>query len=70
MTVQTLIDYAYPTMMTEASLKKLHNRMLEDDFDAAIEAGIQAATDLKIAINAIKHMKETRYALREQTETV
>ena len=66
MTTQRVIDYAYPTMMAEAHLKKLHNMILEDDYDAAIEAGVQAATDLKIAINAIKHMKEQRHALREQ----
>ena len=66
MTEQPLIDYAYPAMMTETALKKLHNMMLKDDYDAAIEAGVQAATDLKIAINAIKYMKEQRHALREQ----
>ena len=53
--------------MTQRSLKKLHNMILEDDYDAAIEAGVQAATDLKIAINAIKPMKEKQHALREQT---
>jgi len=66
MTIQRVIDYAYPTMMAEASMKKLHNMMLEDNYDGAVEAGIQAIADIKLAINAIKHMKEERHALREQ----
>lgn len=67
MTIQRVIDYAYPTMMAEAHLKKLHNMMLDNDFDGAVEAGIQTLADVKLAINAIKHMKEQQYALREQT---
>jgi len=61
-----LIDYAYHAMMAETALKKLHNKLLDNDFDEAVEAGIQALADVKLTINAIKHMKEKRHALREQ----
>ena len=61
-----LIDYAYHAMMAEMALKKLHNTMLDNDFDGAVEAGIQTLADVKLAINAIKHMKEKQHALREQ----
>lgn len=61
-----LIDYAYHAMMAETALKNLHNKMLDDNFDEAIEAGIQTLADVKLTINAIKHMKEKRHALREQ----
>ena len=61
-----LIDYAYHAMMAEKALKKLHNMMLDNDFDEAVEAGIQTLADVKLAINAIKHMKEKQHALREQ----
>ena len=61
-----LIDYAYHAMMAETALKKLHNTMLDNDFDGAVEAGIQTHADVKLAINAIKHMKEKQHALREQ----
>lgn len=61
-----LIDYAYHAMMAETALKKLHNTMLNNDFDGAVEAGIQTLADVKLAINAIKHMKEKQHALREQ----
>lgn len=65
-----MIDYAYPTMMAENALAKLHNLMLEKKYDEAIEAGIEALVETKLAVNAIKHMKEQSDALRKQTETL
>lgn len=51
-------DYAYPTMMAERALKDLHNAMLENRYDDAIMAGLNAVTDVRMAILAIKDMKE------------
>lgn len=55
---QQMVDYAYPCMMAEKALKRLHDAMLEKDYDAAIEAGLQAAAEVKLTLNAIKDMKE------------
>lgn len=65
-----MIDYSYPAMMAERAMKDLHNAALEGDFDAAIEHGLNALTEVRLTINALKHMKEQRDALRQQTETV
>lgn len=65
-----MIDYAHPTMMAENALAKLHHMMLERNYEGAIEAGMTALVETKMAINAVKHMKEQSDALRKQAETV
>jgi hypothetical protein len=57
---EALIDYAHPTMMAEKALKELHNAMLRREFGAAIEHGMTALVEVKMAINAIKHTIETQ----------
>lgn len=51
-------DYAYPTMMAERALKDLHNAMLENRYDDALLYGLNAITDVRMAMLAIKEMKE------------
>lgn len=70
MSTDTLIDYAYPMMMTEKALKEAHNHMLNRNFDGAIEQLLVAITEARMTLNAAKHMKEQHNALRKQTETV
>ena len=53
-----MIDYAYPTMMAERSLKDLHNAMLENRHDDALMAALNAIVETRLAIAAIKDMKE------------
>lgn len=53
-----IVDYAHPCMMAEKYLKGLHEAMLRRDCDEAIEQGMKALVEMKIAINAIKHEKE------------
>ena len=65
-----MIDYAHPSMMAERALANLHKLMLERNYDEAIDAGIEALTETRMAINAIKHMKEQDNALRKQTASV
>lgn len=65
-----MIDYSYPAMMAERAMKDLHNAALENDFDAAIEHGLNALTEMRLTINALRDMKEQRDALRQQTQTV
>jgi hypothetical protein len=56
--MQTINDYAYPTMMAERSLKDLHNAMLENRYDDALLAALNAIVEVRIAITAIKDAKE------------
>lgn len=65
-----MIDYAKPAMSAEHALKELHWTAVENDFDAAIEHGMTALTEIRLTIQALKHMKEQRDALRQQAETV
>lgn len=55
---ELMIDYAYPCMMAEKALKELHNAMLENKYDDAIEAGLRALAETKMTLNAIHDMKE------------
>lgn len=65
-----MIDYAYPMMMTEKAIKEAHNRMLENDYDSAIEQMFVAMTEAKMTLNSIRHMKEQKDALRKQATTI
>lgn len=53
-----MIDYAYPTMMAERSLKDLHNAMLENRHDDALMAALNSIVEVRMAIAAIKDAKE------------
>lgn len=53
-----MIDYAYPTMMAEKSLKDLHNAMLENRHDDALMAALNAIVETRLAIASIKDAKE------------
>lgn len=55
-----IVDYAYPCMMAEAALKKLHNAMLERRYDDAIEAGMEAAAQARLTVIAIRHEQEQK----------
>ena len=59
-----MIDYAYPCMMAENALKKAHDAMLEQDYDAAINEAFIAIAESKLMINTIKDMKERQDAIR------
>tara|TARA_R110000822_G_scaffold36783_6_gene103365 strand:+ start:808 stop:990 length:183 start_codon:yes stop_codon:yes gene_type:complete len=59
-----MIDYAYPCMMAETALKNLHNAMLDGNFDSAISEALVALAETKLTVNAIRHMKEQKDALR------
>lgn len=45
-------------MMAEKSLRDLHNAMLENRHDDALLAGMNAIVEVRLAIAAIKDMKE------------
>jgi len=57
-----MIDYAFPTMMAERSLKDLHDAMLENRYDDALLAGLNAIAEVRLALVSIKDMAEKRNA--------
>ena len=68
---EMVLDYAYPCMKTEKSLKNLHNAAIENRFDDAIECGLIALAELKLTINALKEMKNVKSRLViQQSENI
>jgi hypothetical protein len=53
-----IVDYAYPCMMAEKALKELHQAMLNNDYDAALEHALTAMAEAKLTYNAIRAAKE------------
>ena len=60
---QLVLDYAYPCMKAEKSLKYLHQAAIENRFDDAIESGLLALAEIKLTINALKEMKHVKSRL-------
>lgn len=65
-----MIDYAHPAMSAERALKEMHWAAIENDLDTAMEQCLIALTETRMTLNALKHMKEQKDALRKQTQTV
>lgn len=55
-----IVDYAYPCMMAEKALKELHQAMLQNDMDTALEHALVAMAEAKLTYNAIRDMKEAQ----------
>lgn len=55
-----VVDYAYPCMMAEKALKELHQAMLRNEYDTALELALTAMAETKLAYNAIRHTKESQ----------
>lgn len=51
-------DYAYPTMMAEKALKKLHDAALRKEYEKAIEWALIAAVHCREANAALRAMLE------------
>lgn len=49
-----MLDYAHPTLMAEIHLKELHQAMLKNKPDEALQAGLQAIVEIRLALAAIK----------------
>lgn len=65
-----IIDYAFPCMNAERSLKEAHLAMLEKDYDKATQCTVEALIAASRMYDAIKYMKEQDHGLRQQTQTV
>lgn len=68
--VDPIIDYAHPCMMAENAMKQLHNAALDKDYSAAILFGITAITEMRLAVQNLKLMREQEDALRNKTTTI
>jgi hypothetical protein len=55
---EILVDYAYPAMMAERSLKDMHNAMLNRKFSEAYSHAQLALVEVKLTMNAIRHTIE------------
>lgn len=57
---ETLIDYAAPMMRIEKMLKDLHNLLLDNKFDEALELSPQITTEARMLHQTLQLMKEKR----------
>lgn len=55
-----LIDYAAPMMRLERLLKDLHNLLLDNKFDEAIELSPVITTEAKLLHNTLILMRENK----------
>lgn len=58
--IEPLIDYSYFYMTTKGAINNMHEAMLRNDYDKALEHLTLAQVELKMTYNAIQHMKEKR----------
>lgn len=56
--METIVDYAMPTMMAEKHLKELHYAALDKDYAKAREMALQAMADVRMAYQALRIMEE------------
>ena len=56
--VDTIIDYAMPTMKAERALKELHEAALRRDYDSAIVKATEAVVESRMALNSLRIMQE------------
>ena len=57
MKIEQIKDYAYPCMMAEKKLKLVHELMLKNKHEDALEESTLAITYIADMIQAIKEMK-------------
>jgi hypothetical protein len=58
MKVEQVIDYALPCMNAEKALKDVHKHMLDNNFDKATAAALNAAGHIQWMLFTMKKMEE------------
>ena len=53
------IDYAEPILMVQKHLRHAHTALLRREYDDAIEDLVQGVAEMRMAIAAIRHLRET-----------
>jgi hypothetical protein len=52
-----IVDYALPYMLAEKEMRKLHEAMLDRNYDEALKAATQAIVEMRLTYAAIVHEK-------------
>jgi hypothetical protein len=65
-----IVDYAYPCMVAERTLKDVHNAVLRGNIDEAISLSMRATAECRLLTVALKEMKERENALYKQASSV
>ena len=55
-----LIDYAHPMMMAENAMKAAYDALLHGNPDKGMEQLLNAMVEIKMALNAVRHIKESK----------
>lgn len=55
-----LIDYAHPMMMAERKLKDAYNALIEGDLEMGEKHLLDAVVEARMALNALKYMRENQ----------
>lgn len=55
-----LIDYARPMMLAENAMKAAYDALLHQNVDGGMEQLLNAMVEIKMALNAVRHIKESK----------
>lgn len=55
-----ILDYAKPLIVAEAAIKRMYNAAILRQYDEAQEQGRQAIVELRMALAAINHEKDSQ----------
>lgn len=55
---EEVVDYAYPAMMAERALKRVHDAALEKDFDLAMDEAVNAMAQMRKLHTALCEMQD------------
>jgi hypothetical protein len=64
-TTDDLKDYAYPCMMAENALRRVHNALLANHHETATQEALVALTECCRLLDAIRYMKDRYDAVRQ-----
>ena len=54
---EEVVDYAYPAIMAERALKRVHDAALDKDFDLAMDEAVNAMAQMRKLHNALWFMQ-------------
>ena len=60
MNTEVIIDYAKPCMDAEKALKDVHNAVLAQDLDLAMDCANEACVHARLLYGALRDMKEKK----------
>ena len=55
---EEVVDYAYPAMMAERALKRVHDAALDNDFDLAMDEAVNAMAQMRKLHTALCEMQD------------